>query len=300
MTESRLPGWMTGPRYQRAAGPPSATLRMSRMAKRPTTRTSAPKSLGRADCMSVPQITYRCAGRPGAHRSRSPRMACFSGDVPGAGTVTAVSAMVARDAKRRACSGVEAAREQERHEPDEDQREHSRADDIARSKSHPSISSPQRTGRAAASKLYRAAGWAATWTATASGVPGRGSAGSSGCEQGPVTPGDEALLVARPAHQASRQVGIRSCETEAAGITPRPQARDEVGIQLDDRASAASTSGRHTSMSSAARTASATGRRTLMAVGAYCRIVAFRRTKCAGCCIEASGDPHLGSIEHGF
>jgi hypothetical protein len=61
-------------------------------------------------------------------------------------------------------------------------------------------------------------------------VPDRVSAGSSGCEQGPVTPGDEALLVARPAHQASRQVGIRSCETEAAGITPRPQARDEVGV----------------------------------------------------------------------
>lgn len=296
MTEPRMPGWLTEPRSQRLAGPPSAMLRMSRIAKRPTTRTSAPKSLGRADCMSVPQITYRCAGRPGAHRSRSSSMARFTGDAPSPGTVT----VAARDADRGGGSGVEAAREQERHEPHEDHREHHRADDIARSKSHPSISSPQRTGRAAASKLYRAAGWAATWIATASDVPGRVSAGSLGCEQGPVTPGDEALLVARPAHQASRQVGIRSCETEAAGITPRPQARDEVGIQLADRASAASTRGRHTSMSSATRTASATGRRTLMAVGAYCRIVAFRRTKCAGCCIEASGDPHLGSIEHGF
>ena len=53
MTEPR----MTEPRYQRFAGPPSAMLRMSRIAKRPTTRTSAPKSLGRADCMSVPQMT---------------------------------------------------------------------------------------------------------------------------------------------------------------------------------------------------------------------------------------------------
>ena len=43
-------------------------------------------------------------------------------------------------------------------------------------------------------------------------------------------PGDEALLVAQPAHQASRQVGDRSSETDAAGITPRPQARSEVGV----------------------------------------------------------------------
>ena len=162
---------------------------------------------------------------------------------------------------------VEAAREQENHEPDEDQCKHPRGDHIARSKSHPSISSPRRTGRAAASELYRATG-------------------CPGCEQGPATRGDEALLVARPAHQAVRQVGIRSCETEAAGITPRPQARSEVFDQLADRASAASTRGRHTSMSSATRTARATGRRTLMAVGTYCFIAGLRRTKCAECCME--------------
>jgi len=270
---------MTEPQRQRTAGPPSATLRMSRIAKRPTTRTRAPKSLGRADCMSVPHmIRIGFPADPATIVVAERRWRVSRGDVPSPGTVT-----VARGADPGRASGVEAAREQERHKPDEDEREHTSADDIARSKSHPSISSPQRNGQAAASKLYRAAGCPATGRApmcwAVSVAPER--------EQGPVTPGDGALLVAQPAHQASRQVGIRSCETEAAGITPRPQARDEVGDQLADRASAASTRGRHTSMSSATRTARATGRRTLMAVGTCCRIVALRRTKFAGCCMGA-------------